>query len=87
LAACFAVPPAGGLDRTGAEAAARRAYPEATGQLLSARAGPIEGFDPNQKVVPGDRWVWAVQIAGSFALGCGPAPPPGQSRGPCPPPA
>jgi hypothetical protein len=76
-----------GLDQANAEAAARSAFPEATGQLISTRAGPISDFDPAQRVVAGSKWVWAIAIAGSFSLGCGPAPLPGQTQGPCPSPA
>jgi hypothetical protein len=38
-------------------------------------------------VVPAATEVWAVVVSGSFPLSCGPAPPAGQTAGPCPPPA
>jgi photosystem II stability/assembly factor-like uncharacterized protein len=79
-------PPAGGLSQAAAFAAARRAYPDARG-VVSGRVGQIRDFETGQRVVPPDRWVWAVVISGTFPFSCGPAPDPGQTHAPCPPPA
>ena len=68
-----------------AEAAARAASPQAV-SLVSAKLGPLEGFAGNLNV-PGNPLVWAVTFTGSFARGCGPAPPQGSTPRPCPPPA
>ena len=87
IAACSpgAARPSGGLTETQAFAAARTAFPDATG-VVSARVGQMRDFDTNQQVVPGDQWVWAVVVSGAFPFSCGPAPAPGQTRAPCPPP-
>lgn len=78
--------PSVGISQTQAEVAARAALP-ASGDLISARVGPTAGFSPGLSVVPGDRVVWAITLAGSFPFSCGPAPPPGSSHKACPPPA
>jgi hypothetical protein len=87
LASCSpgAAPPSGGLTEAQAFAAARTAFPDATG-VVSAKAGQMRDFDINQQVVPGDRWVWAVVVSGTFPFSCGPAPATGQTHAPCPPP-
>ena len=78
-------PVPGGLSKAQAYAAARAAYPDATG-AVSGKAGQMRDFDTNQQVVPGDQWVWAVVVSGTFPFSCGPAPLPGQTHPPCPPP-
>ncbi len=83
--ATSSAPPAGGLTQAGAFAAARAAAPDATG-VVSGRVGQMRDFDTSQAVVPGDRWVWAVVVSGTFPLSCRPAPQPGQTHAPCPPP-
>ncbi len=85
LAGCVAgaAPPSGGLTETQAFAAARAAFPGATG-VVSAKAGQMRDFDTNQQVVPGDHWVWAVVVSGTFPFSCGPAPAPGLTPAPCP---
>ncbi len=85
LAACSAgtARPPGGLTETQAFAAARAAFPDATG-VASAKAGQMRDFDTNQQVVPGDQWVWAVVVSGMFPFSCGPAPATGQTHAPCP---
>ena len=77
--------PPGGLSQSQAYAAARAASPDATG-VVSGKAGQMRDFDTNQQVVPGDQWVWAVVVSGAFPFSCGPAPLPGQTHAPCPPP-
>jgi hypothetical protein len=62
------------------------AFPEATG-VVSAKVGRMRDFDTEQQVWPDDQWVWAVVVSGTFPLSCGPAPVPGQTHAPCPPPA
>jgi hypothetical protein len=84
LAACSGgAAPAGGLSQTQAFAAARAASPDATG-VMSGKIGQMRDFDTNQQIVPGDQWVWAVVVSGSFPFSCGPAPVPGQTHAPCP---
>lgn len=83
--ATAASPPAGGLTQAEAFAAARSAAPDATG-VVSGRVGRMRDFDAGQAVVPGDQWVWAVVVSGTFPFSCGPAPQPGQTHAPCPPP-
>lgn len=80
-------PPAGGVSREQAVAAARANYPDATG-VVGATVGRVRDFAAT--VNPGDRWVWAVVVSGSFPFSCGPALPSGESgatHGPCPAPA
>ena len=87
IAACSpgAARPSGGLTEAQAFAAARTAFPNATG-VVSGRVGQMRDFDTNQQDVPGDQWVWAVVVSGTFPFSCGPAPVPGQTHAPCPPP-
>ena len=73
------------ITQSQAEAAARAASPQAV-SLVNARLGPLGGFAGHLNV-PGNPLVWAVTFTGSFARGCGPAPPQGSTPGPCPPPA
>lgn len=77
--------PSGGLTHTEAYAAAMAARPDATG-VVSAKVGRMRDFDTEQKVWPGDQWVWAVVISGTFPFSCGPAPEPSHTYAPCPPP-
>jgi hypothetical protein len=76
--------PAGGLNQSEAFTAARAAASDATG-VVSGKVGHMRDFDTNQQVVAGDQWVWAVVVSGSFPFSC-PAPVPGQTHRPCPPP-
>ena len=87
LAGCSAgaARPSGGLTEAQAFAAARTAFPAATG-VVSGQVGQMRDFDTDQQVVPGDQWVWAVVVSGMFPFSCGPAPAPGQTHAPCPPP-
>ena len=87
LAACSpgAARPSGGLTEAEAFTAARAAFPAATG-VVSGQVGRMRDFDTNQHVVPGDQWVWAVVVSGTFPFSCGSAPASGQTHAPCPPP-
>jgi hypothetical protein len=76
-------PPAGGLTQGQAFEAAMSASPDATG-VVSGRVGQIRDFDTGQQLIPGDQWVWAIVVSGTFAFSCGPAPEPGQTTAPCP---
>jgi hypothetical protein len=78
--------PSGGLTQAEADAAAMAARPDATG-VVSAKVGRMRDFDTGQQVWPGDQWVWAVVVSGTFPFSCGPAPETGQTHAPCPPPA
>ena len=78
--------PSGGLTQAEAHAAAMAAFPDATG-VVSAKVGRMRDFDTGQQVWRGDQWVWAVVVSGTFWFSCGPAPEPGQTQAPCPPPA
>ncbi len=86
LAACSpgAARPSGGLTEAQAFAAARSAFPDATG-VVSGQVGQMRDFDTNQQVMPGDQWVWAVVVSGTFPFSC-PAPAPDLTPAPCPPP-
>jgi hypothetical protein len=77
-------PPADGLSRKEAFAAALAAFPEATG-VISVAVGRVHDFIANVNIR--DRWVWGVVVSGSFPSSCGPAPPSGATAGPCPEPA
>jgi hypothetical protein len=73
------------LTREQAVAAARSAF-QFDG-VIDATVGPIDRFDPGQAQFPGDHLVWAVVVSGTFQGSCGPAPAPGTTPRPCPPPA
>ncbi len=84
VAACGSSgPPSGGVTEPQAFAAARSASPDASG-VVSGRVGHRRDFDTNQQVVPGDQWVWAVIVSGTFPFSCGPASAFGQTHPPCP---
>ena len=78
-----------GLSRDAAIKAALRHQSSSTAvTVLSAQTGPMgrfvdSGTLPDQ---PRERAVWAVALSGTFQVGCGPAPPPGQQPH-CPEPA
>ena len=78
--------PGAGLTKAQAVAAAQKALPGSTG-VVDARVGRMADFDPNQGFTAADRLVWAVVLSGSFPGSCGPAPLPGATMHPCPPPA
>ena len=78
--------PSGGLTQAEAHAAAMAARPDATG-VVSSKVGRMRDFDTGQQVWPGDQYVWAVVVSGIFPFSCGPAPEPGHTHTPCPPPA
>jgi hypothetical protein len=80
-----ATTPSVAISQDQAVAAARAASPDGA-SFVSARLGPLRGFDGDLNV-PGNPLVWAVTFTGSFPLGCGPAPVQGSTPGPCPPPA
>jgi hypothetical protein len=86
-AGCSAeTPPLIGISQIAAYSAARHAVPEAT-DTLSGKIARIRDIDPNQHVVPGETWVWAIVVTGSFPMSCGPAPTDSQPASSCPPPA
>ena len=73
--------PSGGLTQAEAHAAAMAALPDATG-VVSAKVGRMRDFDTGQQVWPGNQYVWAVVVSGTFPFSCGPAPEPGQPHAP-----
>ena len=75
-----------GLTREQAIATAQKAVPGSTG-VVDTRVGRMVDFEPSQSTTTPDRMVWAVILAGSFPGSCGPAPLPGDTMHPCPPPA
>jgi hypothetical protein len=79
------VPTPSGLSREQAIAAAQRAYP--SDGVISADAGTIDRFEPDQARYPGNHLVWAVVVSGQFAGACGPALLPGWTPHPCASPA
>ena len=78
--------PSGGLTQAEAQAAAMAARPDATG-VVSAKVGRMRDVDTEQQVWPGDQWVWAVVVSGTFPFSCGPPPESGNTHVPCPSPA